>query len=544
MTENANSGEAEFISTVKLFDGTSRKLPITTSAPLFVVGPNGSGKSGLMLSLYRLNLESAVRIAAHRQTWMETNAVPFSPQDKINNELGAKSWDSQPYARWREVSPGMRSGLIIANLIEADNNISRQIRAALRSGQSVEATQLAQELPPLDTINEMLAASGIPIVMTIEPDSSIVASKRGGTPYSIAALSDGERAALLMAGNVLTAKPGSLILVDEPERHLHTSIVIPLLHQLFSKRPDCSFVVSTHELYLPVSYPDARTVLVRDAKTGGEDITSWDLDVLDPGVDVDDATKEAILGSRRKMLFIEGTAGSLDKPLYEILFPGVSIFPRSTCGDVVHAVSSVRDVSEITWVQAYGIVDQDQLGAERKSELEAQGIFALSLYSVEALYYNPDVVEAIARRQSAVIGGNVHRMVEGAWTDLLNAVQANSDRLAARMSEQAVKDEVSRGMLDWKKIQSGRNVSIAVDAQAHFQSEKERLGGLIASKDVTKIVARYPIRETQALSAIVNALQFKSRGQYEAAVRRLVMDDATIRSALCAHFGGLPATLA
>jgi len=491
-----------------------------------------------------MNYQSAVRIAAHRQTWMETNTVPFSPQDKKSTETSAKSWDSQPNARWREVNPGIRSGLIIANLIEADNDLSRQVRVALRSGKSVEAAERAQELPPLDMINEILAASGMPIVMTIEPDSSIVASKRGGPAYSAAALSDGERAALLIAGSVLTAKPGSLILVDEPERHLHTSIVIPLLHQLFSKRPDCSFVVSTHDLYLPVSYPDARTVLVRDAKVDGEDIASWDLDLLDAGVDVDEATKEAIIGSRRKMIFIEGTPGSLDKPLYEILFPGVSIFPRSTCGDVIHAVGSVRDVSEITWVRAYGIVDQDQLSAERKSELEAQGVYALSLYSVEALYYNQLVVEAVARRQSALLGSDPRQMISMAWTDLLTAVQANSDRLAARMSEQAVKDEVSRGMLDWKKILSGQNVSIAVDAQAHFREEKKRLDNWIASKDIGNIVARYPIRETPALAAVVNALQFKSRGQYEAAVRRLVLDDADVRRALSGHFGGLPGALA
>lgn len=544
MIDSSNSGETGIVSTVRLFDGTFRDLPISKATPLFVVGPNGSGKSGLMLSLYRMNYQSAVRIAAHRQTWMETNTVPFSPQDKKSTETSAKSWDSQPNARWREVNPGIRSGLIIANLIEADNDLSRQVRVALRSGKSVEAAERAQELPPLDMINEILAASGMPIVMTIEPDSSIVASKRGGPAYSAAALSDGERAALLIAGSVLTAKPGSLILVDEPERHLHTSIVIPLLHQLFSKRPDCSFVVSTHDLYLPVSYPDARTVLVRDAKVDGEDIASWDLDLLDAGVDVDEATKEAIIGSRRKMIFIEGTPGSLDKPLYEILFPGVSIFPRSTCGDVIHAVGSVRDVSEITWVRAYGIVDQDQLSAERKSELEAQGVYALSLYSVEALYYNQLVVEAVARRQSALLGSDPRQMISMAWTDLLTAVQANSDRLAARMSEQAVKDEVSRGMLDWKKILSGQNVSIAVDAQAHFREEKKRLDNWIASKDIGNIVARYPIRETPALAAVVNALQFKSRGQYEAAVRRLVLDDADVRRALSGHFGGLPGALA
>ncbi|MER8470199.1 AAA family ATPase [Mesorhizobium sp. M1328] len=543
MATNSEAAEPPFETAVPLTNGSSLQLPVSTAAPLFVVGPNGAGKSGLMLSLYRKNFARAVRVAAHRQTWMETNSVPFSPQSKIQTETNTKNQDAQPEARWREYDPASRSGLIIADLIDADNNLSRNIRAAVKSGKSAEAAQLADELPPLETINELLVGSGIPIAMTIEPNSTIVARKREGPPYSIAALSDGERAALLIAGVVLTAKKGSLILVDEPERHLHASIVTPLLLQLFAKRPDCTFVVSTHELSLPVSCRTARTVLVRDSKTVNDDVGNWDLDVLEPGIGIDDPTKEAIIGSRRKMLFIEGSADSLDKPLYEILFPGVSIFPRATCSDVEHAVTSVRDTSAIAWIQAYGIVDQDQLTSDKKIALEAKGVFALAVYSVEALYYNPTIVELIAKRQCTVIEGDPSQMIVKAWTDLLAAIASNADRLAARMTEQAVKDQISLEMPDWKKIQAGQNVSIAVDSQAHYQAEKARLQGWIISKDVDKIIARYPIRETAALTVIVSALQFKSRSQYEAAVRKLVIDDVVIRSMLAEHFGGLPAAM-
>jgi ABC-type Mn2+/Zn2+ transport system ATPase subunit len=526
-----------------LINGSELQLPVSTAAPLFVVGPNGSGKSGLMLFLFRMNRTTAVRISAHRQTWMETNSVPFSPQDKISAESNVRIWDAEPYARWRETNSGWRSGLIIADLIEADNSLSRKVRTAVKSGEALEAAKLADQPPPLETINELLAGSGVPIAMTIGPNSTIVASKRGSPSYSIAALSDGERAALLIAGMVLTAADGALILVDEPERHLHSSIVTPLLIQLFAKRPDCTFIVSTHELSLPVSCPSSRTVLVRDSQTVNDDVNRWDLDVLEPGVEIDDATKEAILGSRRKMLFIEGNAASLDKPLYELLFPGVSIFPRETCSDVEHAVSSVRDTGAIAWVQAYGIVDQDQLSADKKRALEAKGVFALCVYSVEALYYDPVVVRAVAMRQSAVVGGNPDEMVEQAWEDLLTAITLNADRLAARMTEQVVKDQVSLKMLDWKKIQSGQNVTIDVDAQAYYQTERACLQNCIASKNVAKIIERYPIRETPALAAIVSALQFKNRSQFEAAARKLIVDDAVIKNFLMGHFGGLPAAI-
>lgn len=544
MTTPSDSTAPNFNTTVKLMDASSMTLPITVEAPLFVVGPNGAGKSGLIHQLYLDNYQNAVRLSAHRQTWMQSNSVPFSPQDKVINESNKVSFDQQPSARWLESISTVRSGLIISDLIDAHNALSRKVRELLSVGDVSGAEKLAATRPPLDVISDLFIGSGIPIKLTIGDNSEILASKNGGSTYSIASLSDGERAALLIAGAILTAKSGNLILIDEPERHLHASIVTPLLLQLFSKRPDCRFVVSTHELSLPVNCPSARTVLVRDSTAVNDKINSWDLDVLQPGIEIDDATKEAIIGSRRKMLFIEGTPDSLDKPLYEILFPGVAIFPRSTCRGVEHAVSSVHDSSELVWVKAYGIVDQDQMKSESKNLLEAQGVFPISVYSVESLYYNPSIVKALATRQCAVLDADASQMTTLAWTKVIEAVASQVDRLAARMTEQAVKDQISLETPDWKKIQAGNSVSIAVDVQALYAAEREQLQAWIDEKDISKIIARYPIRETMALIGIVNALQFKSKDLYESAARKLVTEDATLKAMLLEYFGGLPAALA
>lgn len=543
MQTEANEVEITYYTAVDILSGGMKTLPVSRDAPLFVVGPNGAGKSGLMLRIYHNNQANAVRIAAHRQTWMESNFVPFSPQDKVVNERNVKGKDQQANARWKEWNSSVRSGLVIANLIEADNALSRKVREEAAAGNSAEAERLATENPPLEIISSLFHGSGVPIKFSIGENSSIYASKNGGPIYSIASLSDGERAALLIAGTVLTASEGSLILIDEPERHLHASIVAPLLLQLFSKRTDCVFIISTHELSLPVNCPRARTVLVRDSISVNDNVSKWDLDVLEPGIEIDDATKEAVIGSRRKMLFIEGTSASLDKPLYEVLFPGVTIFPRATCRDVEHAVTSVRDASELAWVQAFGIVDQDQISTSKREQLEARGVFPLSVYSVEALYYHPTIVEAVAKRQCDVIAGDADHMVNAAWAKLLTAVSSEADRLAARMTEQAVKDLIGLEMPDWRKIQGGGNVSITLDAQALYTAERAQLEAWIETGDVPKIIARYPIRETMALVGIVSSLQFKNKDQYEAAVRKLVTDDSTIKNLLISFFGGLPAAL-
>lgn len=135
-------------------------------------------------------------------------------------------------------------------------------------------------------------------------------------------------------------------------------------------------------------------------------------------------------------------------------------------------------------------------------------------------------------------------MIDSAWDGILNSISPHVDRLAARMTEQAVKDQISIGMPDWKKIQAGDNVAIEVDAQALYDEERERLQAFVNAKDIGSIIARYPIRETPALEAIVSALQFKSKSQYESAVRKLVIDDAEIKAILLGFFGDLPAAVA
>ncbi len=543
MTTTSGSAPPSIYKTsIKLLNGTSIDLPTSVGTPLFVVGQNGAGKSGLMLTLYRMNHENAVRISAHRQTLLESNFVQLSPRDKLNAESNLKGEDASPRARYYERSGLLRGSLIISDLIDASNALSRLVHEAVAKNKINEAQTIAAELAPLDKISELLVESGIPIKLKIAENSAIVASKNSGTDYSIASLSDGERAALLIAGAVLTAKKNSLIILDEPERHLHASIVTPLLLQLISKRPDCAFVVSTHELSLPVACPRARTVLVRNSEVVNDDVTRWDLDILEPGNDVDDFTREAIIGARRKILFIEGTQASLDKPLYEILFPGVSIFPRSSCRDVQHAVASIRDSSSVAWVQAYGIVDQDQLTIEQKADLAQKGVFALSAYSVESLYYHPTIIEAIAERQGNVIGVSTENMLSRAWDGLLTAVSSHASRLAARMTEQAIRDQISLQMPDWKSIQEGAIVEISVNPQSAYQEELAQLQRWIASREINKIVARYPIRETEALAAIVNALHLR-RDDYESAVRKLVIEVADIKTLLMGHFGGLPAAI-
>ena len=241
--------------TVPQSDSTSLDITVNLGECLFILGANGTGKSSLMHRFYCTHHGNARRISALRQTWFSSSAITLSPEQKRNTENNIQSSDTSPEARWKDDYSAPRASIAIYDLIDAENVRARSIADAVDGDNIDLAKTLSKKDAPIKIINDLLRLSNIPIEISVRQNEQVIASKSGGSPYSIAELSDGERNALLIAANVLTVKQGTFVLIDEPERHLHRSIISPLLTLLFAKRPDCAFIVSTHDVMLPVDNP-------------------------------------------------------------------------------------------------------------------------------------------------------------------------------------------------------------------------------------------------------------------------------------------------
>lgn len=214
---------------------------------IFVLGANGTGKSSLMHRFARQNQSAVRKIAAHRQTWMNTDALDMTPANKLQTERNILNEDRSQESRYRDPYAAQRASMTVYELIDSENVRARSMAAAYDAGDMEGLKEAAKVEAPITVINELLRQSNIPIEITIRANERVMASKDGGPEYSAVELSDGERNALMIAGNVLTAPPGTLLIIDEPERHLHRSIIAPLLSLLFERRSDCGFVISTHD---------------------------------------------------------------------------------------------------------------------------------------------------------------------------------------------------------------------------------------------------------------------------------------------------------
>ena len=542
-------------------NSVQQNIVVNEGDTLFVVGANGSGKSSLMQRFFTQHSNNAKRISAHRQTWFTSNTLDFTPTSRKQTEKNLRNADMQEAARWKDDYAAQRLSAEFFDLINADNVRSRKIAEKIDRG-ALEAALLAnkeegtpqvvaealaakKEEAPLKVLNEILKIANLPIEIFIENDEQILARKLGGDPYSIAELSDGERNAILIGASVLTADPGTVIIIDEPERHLHRSIVSPLMSTIFQKRLDCVFVISTHDVLLPLDNKEAATLLIRSCIWGGNSVIGWDTDLLKPNAEVSGDVKRAILGARRTVLFIEGTdnSNSLDKQIYEILFPKVSIVPKGSSTEVERSTKGVRATAVMDWVTAYGLVDADDRTSGQLEELKTSGIYALDCYSVESLYYHPKMISRLAAKQAQITGEDISELEKKALDAALTSIREHRDRMCARMIERKVKYEITKDLPGHKYIAENAVFTRQVALQNYLKKECVKFDAFVTANDVGGLIARYPIRETQALSEIASQLGFRTTEKYEMAVRKTLVDDEEARNALMKLFGDLDAVL-
>ena len=235
-------------------------INLDPSSRIFIVGANGAGKSALIQHAVReLGSEKVQRISAYRQTWMESGTINMTAQTRREfgqNLDGEEQNDRYRYSDW---APLERISSVLFDLAATENDLARRITNAVYDDDQDEVNRIRdKERRVFDRLNESFTLAGLKVTIeNSEGEELLARHSQGNLPYNIAQMSDGERNAAIIAANVLTVEEGTILLIDEPERHLHRSIIEPFLSALFSQRPDCPFVVSTHEVNLLLANPDS-----------------------------------------------------------------------------------------------------------------------------------------------------------------------------------------------------------------------------------------------------------------------------------------------
>jgi ABC-type cobalamin/Fe3+-siderophores transport system ATPase subunit len=370
------------------------QFSISSGSSLIFVGANGGGKSRLAVQIERTNPTYVHRISAHRSLALNPAAPKISErlakrglkygyasEDSAVHYKGGHRWGNEKWATHLLVD----FDFVIQGLFAEQSNTALVTHNACHVGSNDVPKNTKFQV--LISIWQRL----LPHRELIVTGDDVNVRPTGTTDqYSASEMSDGERAIFYLIGQTLLADESTLLIIDEPELHVHRSIMSKLWDELEAARTDCAFVFITHDLEFAASRTAEKFVIRDYAPASG-----WTIEAVPDDTGFDEEIATLILGSRKPILFVEGSGTSLDIAIYRCCFPSATVIARGSCQDVIHSVATMRKNASLTRVTCAGIVDADSRNAEEVGMLTQIGISVLSVSEIENLILIPSVSRAI-----------------------------------------------------------------------------------------------------------------------------------------------------
>jgi AAA domain, putative AbiEii toxin, Type IV TA system len=326
----------------------AKDLVVDALGPLVLIGPNGSGKTRLGISMIALNKAEMVPALRDIALPPEVEMRSLSAATKALQE-NVQRQRQRPWQIANEIQH------LFSKLMVEDSDSAVRFRDRYSSDRetTIETTSLMRLRLSWDRLfpGRRIRLEGYkPAVV-----SDYMATK---SAYAAQQMSDGERAALYLAGGVLDSK-SSILIVDEPEVHFHSKLAIRFWSEMENLRQDIKFVYITHDLPFALSRSNARFVIVMP------DQMPQIVDVSDP---LPRELLEALLAAAsfsifaKRIVFCEGDEErSLDWRLYSACFKGKEtvLMPVGSGKEVVQCVKAFARSEFVSGVSAIGIIDRD-----------------------------------------------------------------------------------------------------------------------------------------------------------------------------------------
>lgn len=299
--------------------------------------------------------------------------------------------------------------------------------------------------------------------------------------YNGSEMSDGERAIFYFIGEVLCAKENSLIIVDEPENHLHKSILNRLWDAIEASRTDCVFLYITHNLDFASSRINSQIVWVKEFS--GEN--NWKYDLVED-VNNSDSLKLEIMGNRQKVLLVEGTPSkSIDRKLYSKVYCEYNIISMESCNSVIQTTKAYNQTQNLHYVEVKGLVDRDRRSDAEIIQLREKNIFVPCVSEIENLFLLPDVIRIVAEKQDKM---DVEEIVFDIQEKTFEFLQMRLDEQALLFTKQrnqnAIIQKINKSVSSIEEYKNNLGELVSLESvQSIYEQELERLNKIVEDKD-------------------------------------------------------------
>lgn len=502
----------------------------TSVNSVVIIGANGSGKSRLGAWMERQDFEKVHRVAAQRNLNF-SERVPLKSYSEAEEAFfyGSSQYKEGKKSRW-DWGKGYTTKLlddfddVLAALIAQVNLENQRFVDSCRDAE--ERGEQKPQVPrtSLDRLREVWDVV-FPHRSIEQEDASFYAyAEDRAKRYSATQMSDGERSVLYLAAQVLCVPASKIIIMDEPEVHLHPSLMGHLWSALESARPDCLFIYITHDVSFATSHRSSDTIWIK--KFDGD---NWELEDV-PQSDLPKELLVELLGNRKRVLFVEGTKDSLDKRLYSALFKNCYVVPSGGCEQVVANVRAYSRTPALHLCKAWGIIDRDFKEDDVLASYASENVYALDVAEVENLFITEEVVEIMARRFCVD--------EETALNDVKSEVFGRFDKqLESQISKAimaGVKSRLAAVNLRGKTLTDAQEISEAIGIEEVAAHERARFQDAADSGDYKSILRVF--NEKSLANSVGCKLGINNKAYIEKALMLLESDSGTELRVALLHY--------
>jgi hypothetical protein len=458
--------------------GTNETISIETLGPIVVVGANGSGKTRLnaWIQSELVAFDMPVqRIAAQKMLDLPSVLSLTSPDSaELKWVYGRNHWtgiqrnpENKEYARQARITKWGQNAAIAtsddyAELLEF--LLAEHATEILRHSERME--QLKELLPFPETRlrriqriwEDVLPGRSLKI-----GTGKLETELTDGPIYNSAEMSDGERVIFYLLGSCIGAPPNAILLIDEPEVHLHRIIQRRLWDLVERGRPDCLFVYFTHDLEFAASRSGATRIVLNKF-----DGTRWFWSEVPAESDLPADLLLELLGSRKPILFVEGTNASIDVELYSHVYPDRAVLPVESCSNVIHTTVAFGRLRDLHHLDSVGLIDRDQRTDEECEMLTTRRVFITPVSEAENLL----LLETVMRTYASIRHlDDVDVLIDRVKNDVLALLDSDRERVATAMLNAYLEDHIA-GLGGARKSES--------EILSNLQTMANSIGGIAA----------------------------------------------------------------
>ncbi len=457
-----------------------------------IVGANGSGKSHLGAAIENMNPSIVLRISAQRALNIPNSVNIGNYNDSWSYLLYGSTSNQNKANKW-----GWHAGeetiklvndyeYVLSAVFSKENEEMKTFTKSCR--ERLEKQEEIKEVPNYITDRIEKIWKDIFPQRQIILDNAKAIAKFENKEYEAKFMSDGERVALYLIAQSLLAPSGTYIVVDEPEIHLHRTIMNKLWDKIEETCPEIVFIYITHDLDFASGRKEACKIWVKDF----DGVNKWTLQEFPDDEVIPEKIMMEVLGNRKPVLFVEGEKTSYDYMLYRQVYNDRYVIPAHNCVKVIELTRAFNNdnVKSIHNLNVKGIIDRDYLSQREIDAYKQDGIETIGVAEVENLYLLESVVRIVAQHLVLDVDEIVNKVKNFIFSEFEKEYDVQLKELCSRCIAFKLQQFVKPKGNEIQDLREGLNKTVeSIDVEKIYYDYKQRIDSILTTRDYSNLLS-------------------------------------------------------